>query len=207
MFVPYLLHRPTRLKIRHRNCFIRGNSTPNQGKPPCGLHPTKPPILTLTSTLLLLTASLTACGNLEEDDPSEWSSSLSEVTPSKADEERERGFSGETTSSNNSDQQAAADDQDDHEEEPSNHEEPPATNQCIQTTYEITNWTGEAYGNTLYTGTSWKMEDCTEIQSSALSITVRCSRGVHCVSGQRQRRPPLPRFKDHPGWPRIGASD
>ncbi len=49
---------------------------------------------------------------------------------------------------------------------------------CVQTTFEVTNWPGTSYNNSLYTGTSWQMDDCTEIQSDDLTITVRCPKNA-----------------------------
>jgi len=49
---------------------------------------------------------------------------------------------------------------------------PPVT--CIETTFEITNWPGAGASNSLYTGTSWELDDCTMIQPDPLIVTIRC---------------------------------
>jgi hypothetical protein len=52
------------------------------------------------------------------------------------------------------------------------------TPNCVQTTFKVTNWPGSSSNNSLYTGTSWKMKDCTEIQPDNLTITVKCPKGA-----------------------------
>jgi hypothetical protein len=42
----------------------------------------------------------------------------------------------------------------------------------------VTNWSGASYNNSLYTGTSWDFEGCTEIQPSDLTITIQCQAGA-----------------------------
>lgn len=49
---------------------------------------------------------------------------------------------------------------------------------CTETTFEITNWPGASLSNSLYTGTSWEMDGCTEIQPSDLKITIQCNAGA-----------------------------
>lgn len=49
---------------------------------------------------------------------------------------------------------------------------------CVQTTFKITNWPGMAYSNSFYTGTSWMLKNCTEIQSDLLTITIKCPKDM-----------------------------
>jgi hypothetical protein len=52
------------------------------------------------------------------------------------------------------------------------------TPNCIQTTFKVTNWPGSASNNSLYTGTSWELKSCTEIQPDNLTITIKCPKGA-----------------------------
>lgn len=52
------------------------------------------------------------------------------------------------------------------------------TSDCIETTFKVTNWSGTTANNSLYTGTSWTLTSCTQLQPDFLTITIKCPKGA-----------------------------
>ena len=48
------------------------------------------------------------------------------------------------------------------------------TPDCVETTFQVTNWSGAPASNSLYTGTSWALPNCTQMQPDLLTVTIKC---------------------------------